>query len=57
MSLEKSAILTILFINQNICCVFSFEPSQWRGYFEHPKQMLKFKDKKIFSFFQSLLSI
>ena len=25
----------------NICCVYSKEPSQWDGSFEHPKHMLK----------------
>ena len=29
-----------LFLNQNICCGYSKEPSQW-GSFEHPKHMLK----------------
>ena len=30
-----------LFIDQNICCVYSTEPPQWRDSFVHPKQMLK----------------
>ena len=34
-------------LNQNICCGYSKEPSQWDGSFEHPKQMLKLMDKKI----------
>ena len=36
-----------LFINQNICCEYSKEPSQWDGSFEHPKHMLKIMGKKI----------
>ena len=36
-----------LFIDQNICCVYSKEPPQY-DYFAHPKQMLKLmKEKKI----------
>ena len=30
-----------LFLNQNICCGYSKEPSQRDGSYEHPKQMLK----------------
>ena len=33
-----------LFLNQNICCGYSKEPS-----FEHPKHMFKLMDKKIFT--------
>ena len=29
--------LFFLFLNQNICCEYSKEPSQWDGSFEHPK--------------------
>ena len=36
-----------LFLNQNICCGYSKEPSQWDGFFEHPKHMFKVMDKKI----------
>ena len=39
--------LFFLFLNQNICCGYSKEPSQW----EHPKHMLKLVDKNIFMFF------
>ena len=28
-----------LFLNQNTCCGCSKEPSQWDGYFEHPKHV------------------
>ena len=38
-----------LFLNQNICCGYSKEPSQWDGSFEHSKHMLKFMGKKIFT--------
>ena len=38
------------FLNQNICCGYSKEPSQWDGSFEHPKYMLKLMGKKIFTF-------
>ena len=38
-----------LFLNQNICCGCSKEPSQWDGSFEHPKHMLKIMGKKIFT--------
>ena len=42
-----------LFLNQNICCVYSKEPSHLGGYFEFPKLMLKPMSKKIiiFTFF------
>ena len=39
--------LFFLFLNQNICCGYSKEPSQWDGSFEHPKYMFKLIDKKI----------
>ena len=39
--------LFILFLNQNICCGYSKEPSQWDGSFEHPKHMFKLMGKKI----------
>ena len=42
-----------LFLNQNICCGYSKEPSQWDGSFEHPKHMLKLMDKKIFTILHS----
>ena len=37
----------LLFLNQNIFCGYSKEPSQWDGSFEHPKNMFKLMDKKI----------
>ena len=40
-------IFFFLFLNQNICCGYSKEPSQWDGSFEHPKYMLKLMGKKI----------
>ena len=39
--------IIFLFLNQNICCGYSKEPSQGDGSFEHPKHMLKFMGKKI----------
>ena len=33
-------------LNQNICCGYSKEPSQWDGSFEHPKHMIKLMGKK-----------
>ena len=38
-----------MFLNQNICCGYSKEPSQWDGSFEHPKHMVKIIGKKIFT--------
>ena len=40
-------ILTFLFLNQNICCGYSKEPSQQDGSFQHLKQMFKLMDTKI----------
>ena len=42
---------TFLFLNQNICCGCSKETSQCS--FEHPKQMSKWVDKKIFTILHS----
>ena len=39
--------LFYLLPNQNICCGYSKEPSQWDGSFEHPKHMFKLMGKKI----------
>ena len=39
--------LFFLFLNQNICCGYSKEPSQWDGSFEHPKHMFRVLNKKI----------
>ena len=41
--------LIFLFLNQNVCCGYSKEPSQWDGSFEHPKHMLELMGKKIFT--------
>ena len=40
--------LIFLFLNQNIGCGYSKEPSQLDSSFEHPKHMLKLMGKKIF---------
>ena len=39
--------LFFLFLNQNICCGYSKEPSHRDGSFEHPKHMFKLMGKKI----------
>ena len=39
--------LFFLFLNQNICCGYSKEPSNWDGSLKHPKHMFKLRDKKI----------
>ena len=39
--------IVFLFLNQNICCGYSKEPSQWDGSFEHPKHVFKLMAKKI----------
>ena len=41
--------LIFLFINQNICCGYSKEPSQCDNSFENPQHMLKLIGKKIFT--------
>ena len=43
-----------LFLNQNICCGYSKEPSRWDGSLEHPKQMLKLMDKKIIAILRKI---
>ena len=45
--------IIFLFLNQNICCGYSKEPSQGDGSFEHPKHMLKLMGKKIFTILRS----
>ena len=42
--------LNFLFLNQNICCWHSKEPSQWDDSFKHPKPMLQLMNKKILTF-------
>ena len=39
--------IIFLFFNQNLCCGYSKEPSQWDGSFEQPRHMFKLMDKKI----------
>ena len=46
--------LFFLFLNQNICCGCSKEPSRWDGSFEHPKHMLSLMDKKIIAILRKL---
>ena len=41
--------IIFLFLNQNICCGYSKEPSQCDGSFEHPKHMFKLMGKNIFT--------
>ena len=46
---ERVPKIVFLFLNQNICCGYSKEPSQRDGSFEHPKDMVKRIGKKIFT--------
>ena len=46
---DMPLVKSFLFLNQNICCGYSKEPSQCVGSFEHPKNMLKLLGKKIFT--------
>ena len=39
--------LFFLLLNQNICCGYSKEPSQWAGSFGHPKHMFNLMGKEI----------
>ena len=41
------------FLNQNICCGYSKEPSQGDVFFECPKHILKLIGKKILSILHS----
>ena len=51
---DKCAYLKIiLFLNQNICCGYSKEPSRWEGSFEHPKHMFRLLGKNIFAILRS----
>ena len=45
--------LFFLFLNQNICCGYSKEPSQWEDSFEHPKHMVILLGKKIITILRS----
>ena len=46
--------LFFLFLNQNICCGYSKEPSRWDDSFEHPKHMFNLIDKKIIAILHKL---
>ena len=46
--------IIFLFLNQNICCGCSKEPSQWDGSFEHPKHMLKLWVGKYLQFYAEI---
>ena len=56
--LIKSAYqkLDFLFLNQNMCCGYSKDPSQWYGSFEYPKCMLKLMGKKILTLLRSFFN-
>ena len=41
--------IIFLFLNQNICCGYLKEQSQWDSSFERPKHKLKIMDKKVFT--------
>ena len=45
--------IIFLFLNQNICCGCSKEPSQGDGSFERPKYMFKLMGKKVFTLLRS----
>ena len=49
--------LFFLFLNQNICCVYSKELSRWDGSFEHPNHMFKLMEKKIFVFYAFIFGL
>ena len=49
--------LFFLFLNQNICCGYSKEPSRWDGSFEHPKHMFQLMDKKIIAIYANYFSL
>ena len=51
--LFNQKLIFLFLINQVICCGYSKEPSQWDSSFEHPKQMFKLMDKKIFTILRS----
>ena len=46
--------LFFLFLNQNICCWYSKEPSRWEGSLEHPKHMFNLMDKIIIAILRKL---
>ena len=43
----RNGKLFFLFLNQNICCGYSKEPSRGDGSFEHPQHIFELMDKKI----------
>ena len=47
--LNKSDFFLKFILNQNICCMYSNEPSQLDSSFEHPYHMFEYVDKKIFT--------
>ena len=47
--------IIFLFLNQNICCGYSKEPSHWDGSYEHPKHMFKMMGKEIILGAQTIL--
>ena len=59
LSLVKSVYKKIffLFLNENIRCGYSKEPSHRDGSFEHPKHMFKQMGKKIFTILRSKLCL
>ena len=46
-----------LFLNQNIDCGYSKEPSQWDGSFEHPKSIFKLMFKKIITILCTIINL
>ena len=51
---DKCVPENYLFLNHNICCGYSKEPSRRDGSFEHPKHMFKLMDKKIIAMLRKL---
>ena len=47
--------LSFLFLNENICCGYSKEWSQWNGSFDYPKHMLQMMSKKLFIILHSTI--
>ena len=43
----RTGKLFLLFLNRNICCGYTKEPSQSDGSFEHPKHTFKLIGKEI----------
>ena len=51
---KRTVSIFSLFLNQNVCCGYSKEPSQWDGSFEHQKHMFKLMGKKIITILRVL---